>query len=126
MDDTGLIADLFAGATMSRFAKSELVIEGYREPRVDQDGKPYIAVVAAAVAGKNQQAGRKLEQIRKEVGKAEEAFNATRDEYGKDSRQARTRSSIRPFSIARMAVLPSTRTASIRWAKRLSCVKPAL
>jgi len=119
MDDAGLIADLFAGALMSRFAKSKLVIEGYREPRVDQDGKPY-------VASKNQQAGHKLEQIRKEAEKTEEAFDAACDEYGEDSPQARTRSSIRPFSIAKMAVLPSTRTASIRWAKRLSCVKPAL
>ena len=119
MDDAGLIADLFAGASMSRFAKSELVIEGYREPRGDQDGQPY-------VAGKNQQAGRKLEQIRKEVEKTEEAFDAECDEYSKDSPQARTRSSIRPFSIAKMAVLPSTHTASIRWAKRLSRVKPAL
>ena len=126
MDDAGLIGDLFVGASMSRFAKSELVIEGYREPRVNQDGKPYVAVVATAVAGKNQPAGRKLEQIRKEVEKTEAAFDAACDEYGEDSRQARTRSSIRPFSIAKMAVLPSTRTASIRWAKRLSCVKPAL
>jgi len=87
MDDAGLIADLFAGASMSRFAKSELVIEGYREPRVDQDGQPYIAVVATAVAGKNQQAGRKLEQIRKEVEKTEAAFDAACDEY-EDSPQA--------------------------------------
>jgi hypothetical protein len=39
MDDAGFIGDLFEGASMSRFAKSELVIESYREPRVDQDGK---------------------------------------------------------------------------------------
>ncbi len=82
--------------------------------------------VAVAVAGKNRQAGRKLDQIRKQAEKAEETSDAACDEYGQDSPQARTRSSIRPFSIAKMAVLPSTRTASIRWAKRLSCVKPAL
>ena len=29
MDNAGLIGDLVAGASMSRFAKSELVIEGH-------------------------------------------------------------------------------------------------
>jgi hypothetical protein len=68
--------------------KSELVIEGYQEPRIGEDGKPYVAVVALSVAStpegcpvfalgkdkrKNLQAGRKLEQLREEVVKAEDA-----------------------------------------------------
>jgi len=68
--------------------KSELVIEGYQEPRIGEDGKPYLAVVALAVASKNQQAARKLEQLREEVSKAEDAYNAACDQYGDDSPQA--------------------------------------
>ena len=123
MDDAGLIADLFAGASMSRFAQ---VRTRHRKLPGAARGPRRQALDRRRRDGGRQQAGHKLEQIRKEVEKAEEAFNATCDEYGDDSLQARTRSSIRPFSIAKMAVLPSTRTASIRWAKRLSCVKPAL
>jgi len=71
---------------------SELIIEGYQEPRIGEDGKPYIAVVALAVASKNQQAARKLEQLREEVEKAEDAYNAACDQYGDDSPQARAAS----------------------------------
>ena len=69
--------------------KSELVIEGYQEPRIGEDGKPYIAVVALSVASKNLQAGRKLEQLREEVGKAEDAYNTVYGQYGDDTPQAR-------------------------------------
>jgi hypothetical protein len=68
--------------------KSDLVIEGYQKPRVDENGKPYIAVIATAVASKNLQAGRKLEQLREDAGKAEDAYNAACDQYGEDSAQA--------------------------------------
>ena len=69
--------------------KSELVIEGYQEPRIGEDGKPYIAVVALSVASKNLQAGRKLEQLREEVVKAEDAYNTVYGQYGDDTPQAR-------------------------------------
>ena len=77
--------------------KSELIIEGYQEPRIGEDGstelaevgQPYIAVVALSVASKNQQAARKLEQLNEEVGKAEDAYNAACDQYGDDTPQAR-------------------------------------
>ena len=77
-------------------AKLDL-IEGYQEPRtlapaasasVGEDGKPYIAVAALSVASKNLQAGRKLEQLNEEVGKAEDAYNAACDQYGDDTPQA--------------------------------------
>ena len=68
--------------------KSDLVIEGYQKPRVDENGKPYIAVIATSVASKNLQAGRKLEQLREDAGKAEDAYNAACDQYGEDSAQA--------------------------------------
>ena len=74
---------------VSNHDKSELVIEGYQEPRIGEDGKPYIAVVALSVASKNQQAARKLEQLNEEVGKAEDAYNAACDQYGDDTPQAR-------------------------------------
>ena len=32
--------------------KSELVIEGYQEPRIGEDGKPYIAVVALSASAR--------------------------------------------------------------------------
>ena len=69
--------------------KSELVIEGYQEPRIGEDGQPYIAVVALSVASKNLQAGRKLEQLREEVVKAEDAYNTVYGQYGDDTPQAR-------------------------------------
>ena len=69
--------------------KSELVIEGYQEPRIGEDGQPYIAVVALSVASKLMQSQRKLEQLREEVGKAEDAYNAACDQYGDDTPQAR-------------------------------------
>ena len=69
--------------------KSELVIEGYQEPRIGEDGKLYVAVVALSVASKNLQAARKLEQLNEEVGKAEDAYNAACDQYGDDTPQAR-------------------------------------
>ena len=72
--------------------KSELVIEGYQEPRIGEDGKPYIAVVALSVASKNLQAGRKLEQLREEVVKAEDAYNTVYGQYGDDAPQAKTAS----------------------------------
>jgi hypothetical protein len=72
--------------------KSELVIEGYQEPRIGEDGKPYIAVVALSVASKQAQAERKLEQLREEVAKAEDAYNAACDHYGDESPQARAAS----------------------------------
>ena len=66
--------------------KPELVIEGYQEPRADENGKLYIAVVATSVVSKLMQSQRKsqipargLEQIREEAEKAEEAYNAACD-----------------------------------------------
>jgi hypothetical protein len=53
-----------------------LVIKGYQEPRVDENGKPYIAVVATSVISKLMQSQRKLEPLREEVGKAQEAYGA--------------------------------------------------
>jgi hypothetical protein len=68
--------------------KSELILEGYQEPRVDEQGRPYIAVVALSVASKNTQNARKLEQLREETIKAEEAYDAVCEQYGADSPQA--------------------------------------
>jgi TfoX/Sxy family transcriptional regulator of competence genes len=68
--------------------KSELIIEGYQEPRADADGKPYIAVVAMAISSKALQGQRKLEQIREETIKAEEAYDQACEKYGIDSAEA--------------------------------------
>ena len=53
---------------------SELIIEGYLEPRLGPDGKLFIAVVGLSVASKQQQNERKLTQLRDEVTKAEEIY----------------------------------------------------
>ena len=79
----------FSRGRASEHDKSDLVIEGYQEPRVDENGKPYIAVVALSVASKNQQVARKLEQLREEAGKAEDAYAAACDQFGQDSTPAR-------------------------------------
>jgi hypothetical protein len=67
---------------------SELIIEGYLEPRLDGNGKAYIAVVGTSITSKRTQTERKLEQIRTEAIKAEEAYGATCDQYGEESPQA--------------------------------------
>jgi hypothetical protein len=69
--------------------KSELILEGYQEPRVDESGKPYIAVVALSVVSKQAQNTRKLEQLREETVKAEEAYDAACAQFGDESPQAR-------------------------------------
>jgi hypothetical protein len=76
-------------ARASEQDKSELIIEGYQEPRVDESGKPYIAVVATSVLSKQTQNERKLTQIRDEVVKAEEAYEAACDQFGQASQPAR-------------------------------------
>lgn len=68
--------------------KSELILEGYQEPRVDESGKPYIVVVALSVVSKQAQNARKLEQLREETVKAEEAYDAACEQFGIDSPQA--------------------------------------
>ncbi len=68
--------------------KSELIIEGYQEPRTDSDGKLYIAVVALAISSKQLQGNRKLEQLRDETLKAEEAYEQACNQYGLDSAEA--------------------------------------
>ena len=68
--------------------KSELILEGYLEPRVDESGKPYIAVVALSVISKQVQTARKLEQLRDETIKAEEVYAQTCEQFGDESPQA--------------------------------------
>lgn len=75
-------------ARASEQDKSELIIEGYQEPRTDENGKLYIAVVALSVMSKQSQAERKLAQIRDEVVKAEEAYEAACEQFGQASQQA--------------------------------------
>lgn len=61
---------------------SELIIEGYQEPRLAPDGKLYIVVVALAVTSQLLQRDRKLIQLREEVTKAEEAYAEACDTFG--------------------------------------------
>ena len=68
--------------------KSELILEGYLEPRIDEQGKPYVAVVALSVVSKQVQSARKLEQLRDETVKAEEAYEQACDQFGAESPQA--------------------------------------
>jgi len=68
--------------------RSELIIEGYQEPRLDENGKPYIAVIATSLASKRSQVERKLAQLRDETVKVEEVYEAACDERGVDSTEA--------------------------------------
>lgn len=79
----------FKKARASEQDKSDLIIEGYQEPRLDEKGKLYIAVVATSVLSKQTQTDRKLTQIRDEVVKAEEAYEAACSEFGQDSPPAK-------------------------------------
>ncbi len=68
--------------------KSELIPEGYLEPRTDETGKPYIAVVALSVISKQVQTARKLEQLHEETVRAEEAYEQACNQFGDESPQA--------------------------------------
>jgi hypothetical protein len=68
--------------------KSELILEGYLEPRVDEAGKLYVAVVALSVISKQVQSARKVEQLREETLTAEEAYEQACEQFGADSAQA--------------------------------------
>ncbi|MBN1890868.1 MAG: hypothetical protein JW850_22930 [Thermoflexales bacterium] len=79
----------FKRARVDESDDSELVIEGYLEPRLDGNGKACIAVVGTSITSKRAQTERKLEQIRAEAIKAEEAYEAACDQYGEESPQAK-------------------------------------
>ena len=68
--------------------KSELILEGYLEPRLDEQGKLYVAMVALSVMSKQVQSARKLEQLRDETIKAEEVYEQACDQFGAESPQA--------------------------------------
>ncbi|CAG0981039.1 hypothetical protein ANRL4_01874 [Anaerolineae bacterium] len=70
--------------------KSELILEGYLEPRLDETGKLYVAVVALSVISKQVQHSRKVEQLREETIKAEEAYEQACEQFGVDSAQAQS------------------------------------
>ncbi len=68
--------------------KSELILEGYLEPRLDEQGKLYVAMVALSVMSKQVQIVRKQEQLRDETIKAEEVYEQACDQFGAESPQA--------------------------------------
>ena len=70
------------------YDRSELILEGYLEPRVDEAGKLYVAVVALSVISKQVQHARKVEQLQEETVKAEEAYEQACEQFGADSAQA--------------------------------------
>lgn len=67
---------------------SDLVIEGYLEPRVGERGKPYVAVVATSVVSQFAQNEKKLQQLRDQFVLVEEAYAAACAAHGEDSPQA--------------------------------------
>lgn len=67
---------------------SDLIIEGYLEPRADERGKSYIAVIATSVVSQLAQNEKKLQQLRDQFAQAEEAYDAACASYGEDSPQA--------------------------------------
>lgn len=69
---------------------SALVLEGYLEPRVDEHGAPYIAVIATSVVSLLAQNERKLQQLRAQFVQAETAYEAACATHGEDSPQAQT------------------------------------
>jgi hypothetical protein len=82
-------AKQFRKARANENDKTDLIMEGYQEPRLDANNKLYIALVATSIMSKQSQSERKLEQIREEVIKAEEAYDAACNQAGQDSPHAR-------------------------------------
>lgn len=70
--------------------KSDLLLEGYLEPRVDEHGKPYVAVIATSVTSMLAQNERKLQQLREQFVQAEAAYEAVCETQGEDSPQAQS------------------------------------
>ncbi len=67
---------------------SDLVIEGYLEPRLDDRGNPTIAVVATAISSILAQSEKKLEQLREQFVQAENAYEAACAAHGENAPQA--------------------------------------
>ncbi|MBN2003266.1 MAG: hypothetical protein JXA21_07915 [Anaerolineae bacterium] len=66
----------------------DLILEGYHEPRADELGRPYVALIATSVTSMLAQNEKKLAQIREQFVQAEDSYEAAGTEYGDDSPQA--------------------------------------
>lgn len=68
--------------------KSDLIIEGYLEPRLDGDGKPIIAVVATTLNSILAQNEKKLEQLRDQFVQTENIYETACATHGENSPHA--------------------------------------
>lgn len=68
--------------------ESDLIIEGYLEPRLDGNGKPVIAVVATALNSMLAQNEKKLQQLREQFVQAETAYETACTTHGENSPHA--------------------------------------
>lgn len=59
--------------------RTDLVVEGYQEPRRDETGKLYIAVVAQSIQSLLAQNAHKLEQLQEALEQARESFKQARE-----------------------------------------------
>ncbi|MBN1922477.1 MAG: hypothetical protein JW892_14615 [Anaerolineae bacterium] len=68
--------------------KSDLIIEGYLEPRLDRNGEPFIAVVATTLNSILAQNEKKLQQLREQFVQAETAYEDACEAHGENSPNA--------------------------------------
>jgi hypothetical protein len=65
--------------------RSDVIVEGYLEPRMSEEGKPCVAVVATSLTTKLVEITSKTQQLLADAAKAEKAYNALRSRYGEDA-----------------------------------------
>ena len=65
--------------------RSDVIIEGYLEPRVSEGGQPYVAVVATSLTTKLVEITSHAQQLLADAAKAEKAYNALRSKYAEDA-----------------------------------------
>ena len=65
--------------------RSDVIVEGYLEPRVSEKGQPYVAVVATSLTTKLVEITSKTQQLLADAATAEKTYDALRSRYGEDA-----------------------------------------
>lgn len=89
--------------------RSDVIIEGYLEPRVSEGGQPYVAVVATSLTTRL----RKAHGLLADAEAAETAYNALLSKYGEDApatQEARAKMGILQARLARILRAQKTPT----------------
>jgi len=70
---------------LDRDDRSDVIVEGYLEPRVSEAGQPYVAVVATTLTTKLVDITRKARQLLAEATDAEKGYQALCSRYSEDA-----------------------------------------